>query len=61
MYRLYWRFKRYLNYKKLYKRMPDSWINSGHIYKPRNGPTTWTRYFNYGKIQRFEKVSRIDT
>jgi hypothetical protein len=61
MYHLYWRFTRYLNYKKLYWRRPESWITSGHGYKPRNGLMIWTRYFNYGKLHRLEKVSHIGT
>jgi hypothetical protein len=47
--------------KKLFRRRPESWINSGHIYKLCNGSMNWTRYFNYGRPHRFEKVSRIGT
>jgi len=32
-YHLYWRFTRYHNYKKLFRCWPESWINSGHVYK----------------------------
>jgi len=52
MYHLYWRFTRYPNYKKLFRLRPENWITSGHVYKLRNGPTIWTRYFNYGKFHR---------
>ena len=38
MYHLVWRFTGYLNYKQLFRRRPVSWINSGHVYKPRNRP-----------------------
>ena len=60
MYRLYWRFTSY-KYNKIFRRRPERWINSRDIYKHRNGPITWTRYFNYGRLHRFEKVSNIGT